>query len=416
MNRLSPPAAADVTIPRIGADPVLFREQYVAKRRPVVVQGIFASSALSAMTTMPEVRASVGTGRVGVRGNYMNGMMGQLESFINGTVGARDLYSQLVSEKKVSIAEYMDLVAASAGREPFMKYVNEQPPPPEVMGLLGMPSFFEEIGVPALVPAENNPTLDALLPEAAGRCVFFMANAGNAADAHSDWDGRHVINHQVVGRKRFVLVPPESGLKLSAVEAFLMPRFRHMPDEERHALLRYAGGAECILEPGDAIYMPPFYFHHIDYLTDAIGVAIRFGAPARRIINLMVETHRDLYLQNVWARITREPSLPAHVAAVDRIEQALLAHHASRLAKYSAIRDLCRDLCTSWKIFPGGDSHLPWVSQSDLLERPLSTAYIRPPDAWSKPKQQWWRIKETSRLAAATVASRVVSLIEGPAL
>lgn len=403
------------SIPRIPADARLFREEYFTRRRPVVVEGIFAGTALSEITTMPQVRASLGADRVGVRGNYMNGMMSQLEAFSSGTISARDLYSQLVSEQKITISEYMDLVERAGGREPFMKYVNEQPAPPSVMSRLGSPQFFEDIGVPEIIPTENNPALDAALPEAAGRCVFFMANAGNAADTHSDWDGRHVLNYEIAGRKRFVLFPPEAGLKLGAVEAFLMPRLRRMPDDERHAMLRYAGGCEVVLEPGDAIYMPPFYFHHIDYITDALGIAIRFAAPPRRIINLMVETHRDLYIQNVWARVVLDPERPEHVEAVARIEALLVADHPSRLAKYQAIHELCRDLCEAWGVFPGGDCHLPWVSPTDLLHRALSTAYVRPPDSWSKPRQRWWRFKETSRLAAATMMSRVVSLIEGSA-
>jgi hypothetical protein len=399
-------------IPRIPASGRRFRDEFLTERRPVVIQGLFEGTDLGAIRTMDAVRERFGRAELSLRNNYMSSVIAQLDAFTTGRISARSMYRSLVSERKTTVADYVDAMKVEAPRNPYMAYANEQPPPPEMLRTFGKPEFFDEISVSELVAGVLDIDIDVKLPASAARCFVFMANAGNAADTHTDWDGRQVLNYEVAGRKRFVLFPPEAALKLSTVQIFPMPRLRTLSDEDRLALLRYAGGCECILEPGEAVYMPPFWFHHIDYLTDALGVGIRFAGPPAAFTKLFYETHRDFYMQNAWARIIQDPTTPEHVDALARIQSALVDHHPSRLAKYRAVQQVARDLCVEWKIFPAAGRGGTWVSQTELLERPLSTTYLQPPEAWTPGRRRWWRVREASRLAAVTLAMRFVDIIE----
>jgi hypothetical protein len=404
---------SDVFMPRIPADPKLFRDEFMRHCRPCVVTGLYEGAPLDRIRTMADVRSQLGTGTVALRSNYMNAMISQLEDFVSGAISYSQLYSRVTAEKRVTLSQYLDMLDKNGGREPYADYANEQKPPQEVMDRLGDLKFLKELGYGKTVAWENDAGMDYDLPPDITKVVLFMSNVGNCADTHTDWDGRHVLNHQLVGTKRFVLFPPEAAIKLNAVESYPAPRVRRMEEGERHELLRYAGGVECVIGPGEACYMPPFYYHHIDYLTDAIGVAVRIEGPPRDIIPTMIsETHRDGFMQAFWATVLRDPKAPRHIDGVKRLERALEQNYPSRVAKYQAIVTLVRNICDEWHVF-GKVAQTPWVASSELLQRPLSTPYLRPPSAWSKTKKRWWTVRETARLAAATLASRAVATIEG---
>ncbi len=405
--------SSDVLMPRIPADPKLFHDEYMRHARPCVVQGLFAGSPLDAIRSMADVRSELGTGSVALRSNYMNAMIGQLESFASGAVSLAQLYSRVTAEKRVTLSQYLDLLAKNGGRDPYADYANEQKPPGEVMDRLGSMQFFKDLGYPKYEAWANDTGIDFDFPPETSKVVLFMSNVGNCADTHTDWDGRHVLNHQLVGVKRFVLFPPEACVKLNAVESYPATRLRRMSEGERHELLRYAGGVECVIGPGEACYMPPFYYHHIDYLSDAIGVAVRVQGPPRHVIRtMMADTHRDGFMQSFWATLLKDPTHPRHVQGFERLQRAIVASYPSRMAKYQAIGDLVRSICNEWQVFGPRPAHTPWVAPLDLLHRPLSTVYLRPPSAWGKGKKRWWTFRETTRLAASTIAARAVATIE----
>ena len=50
------------------------------------------------------------------------------------------------------------------------------------------------------------------------------------------------------------------------------------PDLEKHPLLPKAQPYIAILEPGDVLYVPPFFWHEVENLTDTIAVGYRFSS------------------------------------------------------------------------------------------------------------------------------------------
>jgi ribosomal protein L16 Arg81 hydroxylase len=58
---------------------------------------------------------------------------------------------------------------------------------------------------------------------------------------------------------------------------------------------RYVDWYEVMLEPGDVLYNPPFYWHHVANITDNVSVGVRWysfrdamqAAPLKNILSFM---------------------------------------------------------------------------------------------------------------------------------
>ena len=114
---------------------------------------------------------------------------------------------------------------------------------------------------------------------------------GNRVTASCHYDAPDNIACCTVGRRRFTLFPPEQivnlypgpleptpgGQAVSVVD-FAAPDFERYP-RFREAL---ASGRSAVLEPGDAVFIPSMWWHHVQAL-DAFNVLINYwwsGSPA----------------------------------------------------------------------------------------------------------------------------------------
>jgi hypothetical protein len=107
---------------------------------------------------------------------------------------------------------------------------------------------------------------------------------GNRGRTATHWDLAQNIACVVSGHRRFTLFAPDqlrnlymgpldntlAGQPISLVDL-------HEPDFDRYPLFQEAlqNAQSAELEPGDAIYIPSMWFHHVDSL-DALGVLINF--------------------------------------------------------------------------------------------------------------------------------------------
>jgi len=98
---------------------------------------------------------------------------------------------------------------------------------------------------------------------------------GNALITPAHFDESHNIAVSVAGRRRFTVFPPEQVANLyigpidhaPAGRPISVVDFAH-PDFDRFPLFRdaLAHAQVADLEPGDAIYMPPLWWHHVQSL------------------------------------------------------------------------------------------------------------------------------------------------------
>jgi hypothetical protein len=107
------------------------------------------------------------------------------------------------------------------------------------------------------------------------KLVGWLGPVGTISGYHADW--AHNLFCQVVGRKRFKLVPPSN-------DRFMYPSNRydrysnqsHIDlenwDAEKYPLYAQAPVVTVEIEPGDMLYFPPLWWHHVESLDASISV------------------------------------------------------------------------------------------------------------------------------------------------
>lgn len=136
----------------------------------------------------------------------------------------------------------------------------------------------------------------------------FFAGKDTTVRIHYDIDMSNVLHTQVLGRKRVVLIAPEYNelvyrLPLNTYSLVDLDN----PDYNRYPGLRYVIASECILEPGDSIFIPSGYWHLMTYLDGGCSVAYRKIAQTNKMIvhallNLIVYLPVDKLLVNLFPK------------------------------------------------------------------------------------------------------------------
>jgi tRNA wybutosine-synthesizing protein 5 len=100
--------------------------------------------------------------------------------------------------------------------------------------------------------------------------VFRISSKGMHLWTHYDITDNFLCH--VTGRKRVVLFPPEDVANLY-VETSSSPILDiDEPDLSRWPRFRYAQPIECVLEPGDVLFIPALWFHNVKTLEFAVSV------------------------------------------------------------------------------------------------------------------------------------------------
>lgn len=231
IRRVARDLPAISSVPRIGRlDAAAFRKR-AAEGLPFVLTGVVNRWPLSALTPQTlrdrfshlPVRARVG--------DYIN------------TAFAPDRAMQ-----DMSMLEYLELVAA--GTHDLPPYVGNLELR-ELNQMCHWPAYFDKMGPPR----------------------FWLGPAGTVTPLHCDYDDN--IFAQIWGTKRIFLSPPHHDEFLYPREAnailFGSPVDPEAPDFEKFPLARQATLIECIVEPGDLLYVPAGWYHQVRALTFSLS-------------------------------------------------------------------------------------------------------------------------------------------------
>ncbi len=118
--------------------------------------------------------------------------------------------------------------------------------------------------------------------------MLFTGGQGSITHMHFDIDLSHILHTQFGGRKRVLLFPYEEQHKLyrRPFEVLSMVDFSNYYDSEKSKVdynqfpaLQYAKGYDIILEPGDTLFMPGGYWHHMEYLESGFAMSLRAMRP-----------------------------------------------------------------------------------------------------------------------------------------
>jgi Cupin-like domain len=182
---------------------------------------------------------------------------------------------------------------------------------------------------------------------------------GNRTRVSAHYDFPSNIACNVMGRRRFTVFPPEalpdlyfgpldvtpSGQSISLVDFAA-------PDLERHPRFAKALAVAQVaeLEPGDAIYLPSMWIHHVEALAD-LNVLVNYwwcesppwmGAPSNALQHALLSI-RDLppEQRRVWKALfdhyvfEPDPALTAHIPEAGRgVLGPLTAESARKVRNY----------------------------------------------------------------------------------
>ena len=218
-------------VPRFGVlDAAAFRTR-AAQGLPFMITGLVGRWPLCALTpqTLRErfshlaVRARVG--------DYIN------------TAFAPDRAMQ-----DMTMLEYLELVAAGThDLPPYLGNLELR----ELNGMCHWPTYFDKMGPPR----------------------FWIGPAGTVTPLHCDYDDN--IFAQIWGTKRIFLSPPHHDEFLYTSEAnailFGSPVDPEAPDFEKFPLARQATMIECIVNPGEMLYVPAGWYHQVRALTFSLS-------------------------------------------------------------------------------------------------------------------------------------------------
>lgn len=118
---------------------------------------------------------------------------------------------------------------------------------------------------------------------------IWMGQGGNLTSLH--YDHWHGFLSQVYGRKKVVLFSPlespnvynRSPFSAIAVKARLPADCRTAPPEQYPRFYR-ARGFEATLNPGDLLYIPPFWWHQVECLDPCVSVALRYAPTSTELL------------------------------------------------------------------------------------------------------------------------------------
>lgn len=229
---------------------------------------------------------------------YLTSVLGRTE--VNVEVSATNYfptlpsYSTIRPSRQVPFSEFAEAVRREGERSENL-YLKEK-------------AFIEKF--PNLVA--DIPLQPALSATAKFPTIFWISSAGATTPLH--YDVVHSLFAQVSGRKRFTLFAPEDWAALYPYPMFSRSSYFSrvdiaQPDREGFPKFAQAKPFEFVLEPGEVLYLPAFWWHQVQSLETAISVSYYRHVSARQILkwpSLRGRPAALVYLlDNISARVGR---------------------------------------------------------------------------------------------------------------
>ncbi|MGO9771420.1 MAG: cupin-like domain-containing protein [Roseiarcus sp.] len=154
---------------------------------------------------------------------------------------------------------------------------------------------------------------------------LFLGPSGSVTPLHFDCLLTHNLFFQVVGEKRFTLIPREQSEYCYRNNWRWFEVDVEQPDYGRHPLYRFATPAQVVVGPGDILYLPPGTLHHVRSLTCALSFNVDWHTRDSALIGLIAGV-RGMPRKNVYYNAVIAFGLWGGASA-----KALLPHYRSYL-------------------------------------------------------------------------------------
>lgn len=137
------------------------------------------------------------------------------------------------------------------------------------MFLYNMPSKIPELKADVKIPMIADGFSSQFM-------FMFFGCKGSVTPLHYDIDMSHVFHTAIYGTKRFVLFAPGDSRRLYqhplTVRSYVDV---DRPDFDRFPALAHAKGFEVILHPGETLFIPCGYWHHVYYEEGGYAISLR---------------------------------------------------------------------------------------------------------------------------------------------
>lgn len=240
-----------------------FRAQHVQRSRPVVLRGAASHWPAMKSWTFPSLGALFGEQRVRVRGSDS-----ALDVFFGGQ-----------HEREMTFSQYLDEILDTKrdGPRPYLGNLWLNHPQMEAAVL----KLFEDFQF-----------ADYFSEEPDYQVRVWVAGQGQRSTIHND--SYENMNAQVVGNKRFLLFAPESHDLLYPQkindQLWASPVNPQAPQLEAYPRFSELSGFECLLQPGDVLYIPKYWWHQA--LSESACINLNCWSYSQNAIDATWENER----------------------------------------------------------------------------------------------------------------------------
>jgi LPS sulfotransferase NodH len=220
-----------------------FRDRYYAANRPVIIQGLMAGwRAMTAWT--PDYLKSAAGDRT-------------IEVMTGRNADAKYELNPRKHRTALRFADYIDMVYSGKVTNDYYMVANNL--------------FFQRLEAqPLLQDFAAFP--EYLNPAAVARqCFFWFGPAGTVTPLHHDTS--NILIAQVAGRKRYRLVPASQWQCVYNSTGVFSDVDCENPDLSRHPKFGDASVIDVVLEPGEVLFMPVGWWHHVRALEVSMTVS-----------------------------------------------------------------------------------------------------------------------------------------------
>ncbi|MFL5753970.1 MAG: cupin-like domain-containing protein [Bacteroidia bacterium] len=139
---------------------------------------------------------------------------------------------------------------------------------------------------------------------------MFFGSKGTKVRIHQDIDMSSVLLTQFHGRKKVKLIAPKYSALLYRLPfntySLIDPE---KPDLDKYPALEFVEAQECVLEPGDTLFMPGGYWHYITYLDGGFAVSYRKLSPGLKmklkgvvslLVHMPIDKALNLMFKDKW--------------------------------------------------------------------------------------------------------------------
>ena len=155
----------------------------------------------------------------------------------------------------MTMRDFTALVAAGAGNDAYLVANNRA---------------FEKSGLAALLD-DVGPLPGYLNDRDPTRTYLWFGAAGTVTPLHHDTV--NVLFCQIHGRKRVLLIAPDETPWLYNDVAVYSDVTMEAPDLRRHPLFRYVAPLEVVVGPGEILFVPVGWWHHVRALDTSISIS-----------------------------------------------------------------------------------------------------------------------------------------------